>query len=257
MPDAPVPDAPVLDDPTLRAHLVAAIDRFVATLDPAVLDRPVPTCGDWDLTGLAGHLGWVHRWAVGKLEPAGSTVIAELDDPPGGAALGGWIRAGGDLLLEALDTADLDREVDSWAGPVPARFWLRRMAHETAVHAWDAAAALGDAPPLPVDLAVDGVDEVLEVIVPHRLDLGAFGDRASLHLHATDDGLAPGAGEWLVTVGPEGIDVAREHAKGDVAVRAPASTLDLLLWGRRGLLDEAQVFGDGAVLTRFAAAATL
>jgi hypothetical protein len=37
--------------------------RFADVLAGADLDLPVPACGDWTVAQLAGHLGWVHRWA--------------------------------------------------------------------------------------------------------------------------------------------------------------------------------------------------
>jgi len=44
--------------------------------------------------------------------------------------------------------------------------------------------------------------------------------------------------------------VTREHAKGDVALRAPASDLLLFLYGRVGP-DAGDVFGDGSLLERW------
>ncbi len=45
----------------------------------------------------------------------------------------------------------------------------------------------------------------------------------------------------------DGFIVTREHAKGDVAARGPASDLLLLLYGRLDL-DAVEVLGDAAVL---------
>ncbi len=42
----------------------------------------------------------------------------------------------------------------------------------------------------------------------------------------------------------------REHAKGDVAIRAPASHLLLFLYGRAGA-SGAEVFGDASILDRW------
>jgi len=67
----------------------------------------------------------------------------------------------------------------------------------------------------------------------------------SIHLHCTD-----GDGEWLVRLGADAVVVTREHAKGDVALRAPASELLLFLWGRRDA-SAGEVFGDASVLERW------
>ena len=49
-----------------------------------------------------------------------------------------------------------------------------------------------------------------------------------------------------------GLVVDRTHAKGDVAVRASASDLDLLVSGRMEW-EALEVFGDGALLDRLVA----
>ena len=80
----------------------------------------------------------------------------------------------------------------------------------------------------------------------------------TIHLHATDPELADveGAGEWLITLAPEGLTVTHEHSKGDVAVRGPVSDLLLLLWNRRDT-EGLQVFGDESVLDDWRAHVTV
>ena len=102
----------------------------------------------------------------------------------------------------------------------------RRIAHETAVHAWDAGDAVGSREPLDPALAVDGIDEFFEIFSP--LTPGPPVEPVTtVHLHATD-----AEGEWLVSVGGGQFEIEHGHAKGDVAVRATASDLLLLLWNR-------------------------
>ena len=48
----------------------------------------------------------------------------------------------------------------------------------------------------------------------------------------------------------DGVVVTREHAKGDVAMRAPASQLLLFLYGRADRAG-ADVFGDASLLDRW------
>jgi uncharacterized protein (TIGR03083 family) len=122
-------------------------------------------------------------------------------------------------------------------------FWARRTAHETAVHRWDAQNAGGPPDALAADLAVDGLDEYLGILsaFPGR----RFPQRGSIHLHATD---APG--EWLVRLDAEGIRVTHDHAKGDVALRGPASDVLLVLLGRK-TPDAVDVFGDADLFDRF------
>jgi hypothetical protein len=121
------------------------------------------------------------------------------------------------------------------------------MAHETAVHRWDAQLANGAAEPIEAELARDGIDEALDVYQPRwcRPKSTIAGNGESYHFHRTD-----GEGEWLVEFEGEGMRVSRKHARADVAVRGTASDLVLFLWqripGRR-----LEVLGDAALLDRY------
>jgi predicted lipid carrier protein YhbT len=78
-----------------------------------------------------------------------------------------------------------------------------------------------------------------------------------VHLHATDVE-DPDSGEWLIEVNSGRLTHSKEHAKGDVAVRAPVVDLLLLATNRRRP-DEigAEVFGDTDVLDRLGRLAAL
>jgi predicted lipid carrier protein YhbT len=113
------------------------------------------------------------------------------------------------------------------------------------VHRFDAQLAAGDPQPIEHALAVDGIDEFFMLIPFWRGASQLAGNGESMHLHATD-----GDGEWLVRLGADGVVVTREHAKGDVALRASASDLVLFLYGRRDA-SAGEVFGDAALLDRW------
>lgn len=217
-----------------HAEAVAAAARH----DP---DAPVPPCPGWDVTRLAGHLGTAHRrWeAVVRTRATGPVTVEET--PPGAPEVAGWVLEGAESLRRTLAAADPSTPVWSWAGTVPASWVIRRMAHETLVHRWDAGAAVGAEPALPADLAADGVDEFLDVFLAHRTD-GPLERRVRVHLHRTD-----GPGEWLIDAGPEGLRVERGHERGDAAVRASAQDLLLLLWRRRAV-EDVEVHGDADAL---------
>jgi uncharacterized protein (TIGR03083 family) len=216
------------------------------------LGAQVPACPGWSVERLVGHVGRVYRstavWvATGE--------ASEVERAPTGEAVLEWTARGLDELLPALEAGssdDPDATVAvTWAGQQPASFWPRRMAVETALHRWDAQDALGDPSPIDAALAVDGVDEMFDVLLPERAGGALTGDGESLHLHATD---VPG--EWMVTLTAGRPIVERAHGKGTVAVRGPASSLLLLLWNR-GSREAVDVFGDGALLERWARAVTL
>ena len=235
-----------MERPDHLAHLRHDGELLLASASSG-LDRPVPTCPGWTCQRLVSHIGRTHRWTAGRIA---SSEPPPLEAAPRGPEVVAWARDGLDQLAAAIETLDPDTVVDTWLGRQPATFWARRMAIETALHRVDAQSAAGPEAVTPVatDLAVDAVDEMFEVVLPFTGtgDLPRTG--RTMHLHATDDDLpGDGTGEWLVMLGPEGVDLTHEHAKGDVAVRAPASDLLLLLWNRRGP-DGLQVFGDEHVL---------
>ncbi len=225
----------------------AAAVAEIARLEP---DEPVPSCPGWDVRQLAYHLGSVHRMATAVvatpvLEPSGMRGLWAPPDP--GTDPGDWVEAGATALVDALRVVDPDAPVLTFWPPHVMSFWFRRQANETVIHRWDAQLAASTPDPIPADLAITGIEEKLDKLAAHPRDAEVAPTSGTLHLHATD---VPG--EWLVTFTPDGLVVDRTHGKGDVAVRATASDLDLLVNGR--IEREAlEVFGDGDLLDRFVA----
>lgn len=213
------------------------------------LDALVPTCPDWTVAALLRHVGQVHRRATLMLRDHS---LDELDfgvlpAPPSDAALVGWFRDGVDDLASTLDRVGPDAPVWNWTpAPQTAAFWLRRLAHETTVHRWDAEAALGDAASLPGQLAVDGIEELFTVFLPEQLgSLPPAGLGGTLHLHSFDE-----PGEWLIELTPGQASITRSHVRADAAVRGTASDLVLFLWNRRSVAD-LDVLGDRRVPERW------
>jgi uncharacterized protein (TIGR03083 family) len=135
----------------------------------------------------------------------------------------------------------------TWAPDGTVGFWQRRQAHETAIHRVDAELAAGPPTPVPAALAADGIDEWLALLAFRPGAEPPSGDGETLHLHCTDE-----AGEWLVTLTEAGPAIERRHAKGDVAVRGPASDLLLVLL-RRFEPERVEVLGTRSVLDAFLA----
>lgn len=228
-------------------------------IEPADLGRRVPSCPDWDVAGLMAHTSWVHRWVTYVVGlPEGEKPARDaVPRWSGEGDVVAWYREGLDGLLAALEATPPDRSVFTLAGAQPASWWVRRLAHETAIHRWDAEAARvpagGRIEGFLPDLAADGIEEVLEVMFPRRFDHAGFAGRGeTIHLHGTDGGDV--GGEWLITVGPEDTRWERGHRKGDVAARGPLSDLYLFIWNRVGP-DRLDVVGDAELLRRWQAAA--
>ena len=240
-----------MDDTRLRTALVELSADLAATPDDA-LDLDVPACAGWSVTRLIDHLARVQLWCAGVVRTPADGEAPAAPRRPEGTDPRTFLAEATAGLLAAVDEVGPDAEVATFTGTGPARFWLRRQVHEAFVHAADGREARGlPAPTIDPEVAVDGVDEVVDVVLPGGFDLGAFGGAGeTIHLHATD-----AEGEWLLRFPAEGdVEVERAHAKGDVAARGPAADLLLLLWSRRHP-EELEVFGDADLLVRYQAAA--
>lgn len=236
------------------AHLsaLAADSEAVANLAEGHLDLPVPACPDWTVADLVGHLGAVYSWVWLVIRAAGEKPDKERDTPPAErAALVEWFREQRTALIDVLSSAEpvapawtFVRGADATVG-----WWRRRQAMETAVHLCDVEAAAGRPRSVAPELAADGVDEVLTVLLPgylRRHPVAAL--EGTFHVHCTD-----AEGEWVLDFAAPELEVRREHAKADTAVRGPASSLFLWLWNRLAL-DSAglEVFGRQELAAAFA-----
>ncbi len=244
--------ARVSGDPDLDERYLPALRvetaRLAEVVGGAAPELRVPSCPDWDLGTLARHVGRVHRWATAVVRSGApvdpSTLPPGTPDDP--AALPAWLREGAAAFEATVSAGPLDRSCWAWGPDQRARFWARRMAHETFVHRVDAELAAGvDPEPTEPALAADAIAELFENAPAVPWLAGLRGAGATIHLHATDT-----PGEWLVWLGPDGWSVRAEHAKADVALRGPAAALLLALLGRRGTGD-LEVLGDAAVFARF------
>ncbi|HYU57146.1 MAG TPA: maleylpyruvate isomerase family mycothiol-dependent enzyme [Actinomycetota bacterium] len=232
----------------LRGNATAAADAARA----AGMEARVPSCPEWTVRDLAAHLGGHHRWVTGNLGRApedGMHPIGAYEPAPEGPAAADWIEEGAAALADRLAEAGPDQRCWTW---VPERstsgFWARRTANETAVHRWDLQNAAGAPESFDADHAADAIDEyfgVMQVIGSERLR----GDSETIHWHCTDTD-----GEWLVRLAPDGLEVSREHAKADVAMRGPASDLLLVTIGRAPA-STIEVLGDAALVERWQAGA--
>jgi uncharacterized protein (TIGR03083 family) len=210
------------------------------------LDAEVPSCPEWTVRDLVNHLTSVYNRALGivtsgALDSPGERV--ELDG--GDDVLGCWTDKYVELLA-ALDAVDPEAGAWNWA-PQSKRavFWHRRMAHETAVHRWDAQMANGLAEPIEAKLAGDGVTEVLDTWLPAGRRRGAPDHAGVIALHATDLDEV-----WYVRLRGTGIalldtdtllDSDEHHERATAS--GSASDLVLALFGRIPF-DALEVGGD-------------
>jgi uncharacterized protein (TIGR03083 family) len=229
------------------------LDELLAALTAGPLSAPVPTCPGWTAADLAEHVGWFcMRWRD-HLRGGGyeDRVGPEDVTVPDGDDVLAWVHGWGDEMLADLRAAPADAAVWTWfPTDQTAGFVARRCASELAIHRYDAQSARGTCAPIAPELAVDGIEEIVDALATVRYRPGE-GHGETLHLHGTDDPADTGGtvlhAEWLLRLEPDRLVATREHAKGDLALRASASDLELLLYGRPPL-GPVQRFGDEAIL---------
>jgi uncharacterized protein (TIGR03083 family) len=206
------------------------------------LDVAVPTCGDWRMPDLLLHLGAIyHRIATIVGERATSPI--PLESPADGVDPVGYLSTGLDELVQALSEADADTPAWNWSPePQVAFFWARRMAHESAVHRYDAQRAHDVAQPIDADLAHDGLDELVDVILPRVVER----DGPTLP-DATFCFLAGESASWSVRLGADGVQRLDAANAPDVTVRGTTSALLLAAYSRVPWTS-LEVEGDAALL---------
>jgi uncharacterized protein (TIGR03083 family) len=209
------------------------------------LTAPVAACPGWTVETLLAHLGRIYTYVAQQARS--TTRVAQPTDIPSGAAVLPWFAEAHAQLLLVLRETPPEAAAWNWsrAAPDVAAFWPRRMAQETAVHRWDAEAAIGTPQPIPTWLACDGIGEMIDHFLAARRGRAKEDITGTVHLHATDpvDGFPS---EWVIVLGPRGATSWHEgHEKGDAALRGPAQDLLLSVWGRPASV---QRFGDDVLL---------
>ncbi|MFG1649441.1 maleylpyruvate isomerase family mycothiol-dependent enzyme [Micromonospora sp. NPDC049275] len=219
--------------------------RSLAPTNPAA---PVPTCPGWTVADLARHVGevYLHKTlAIRDGVEAEPWPPAELASE---APLALLDRAYAELRAE-FAAHDPQDPAGSWYAPGRSvGFWIRRMAQETVIHRIDAELGVG-APvaPVPDDLAVDGVDELLRVFVEYSVAEWADAFREILAgspgwtfaVRADDTA-------WSVRTQPAVFRVTDRVADAaDVTVTGPPAAMLRWAWGRELAGEPSGVRVDG------------
>lgn len=228
--------------------------RFLACLDadywrirevvPGHLAAPVPSCPDWTVADLTRHVGEVYLHKVECMREGGAP---KTDWPPAGLGdeepVALLDRSYADLVAE-LTTRDPTAPGGTWYAPDPTvGFWIRRMAQESVIHRIDAELGAGAAiAPIPDDLAIDGIDELLKVFVAYSFSQwpedftevlkNSPGHTYKIQTDATNE--TPSTA-WLVKTAPDNLAVAggpddklSDTAAPDVTISGTPA--DLLRW---------------------------
>lgn len=223
-----------MDHAAYLAALRTSVGRLAELTAGADLDDRVPTCPDWDVASLVGHVVDVHTWVcrlLGGAEGFGSFPGDVVRPPRSPAAFATWYREAGEAMLGEL--AARDPGDPCWTFSATDRtvgFWPRRQLHEINVHAFDTAVACGSEFAVGPAEAADGIDELLVMFGPRMARRGVTPSLAAPITIAPTDVAA----SWTVRPPGEAGDAeTTDDATGSVAtLSGPASDVFFALWNR-------------------------
>lgn len=234
-----------MDDEALLRRIDADVRIMLAAAGRAGWDAAVPGV-DWDVRAVVIHTSAVHRWcadivrrALATNESGGSVAFVSdgLDDD----ALPDWVAVGARELLETFRAAPDDLACFTFLRQdPPRRTWIRRQAHETAIHRADVEAAAGAITPFDPEFAQDGLHELVGGFARGRPFAAR---RPGVLVLAASDGPS-----WRVEFGGERNVITQVDAdvpSADASVRGTSSELYLWAWNRPSSALEA---GDADVL---------
>jgi uncharacterized protein (TIGR03083 family) len=223
----------------------ADADLLADTAASLDLDAPVPPCPGWTVRDAVLHTAQVYLHKIACTREGGQPdpwppepwPPAEASADP--VAFFRWTQA--ELLAELGSRDPASPSATWWPLDQTVGFWCRRMAQETAVHRADVESAAGPITPVDADLALDGVDEVLELMLA-----GDWSDVTPEEWGAVDPQAGAGrpidliAGDrrWRVLAHPDRVDVGGLRGKpiegppADLSVTGEPSDLLLWVWGR-------------------------
>lgn len=211
-------------------ELVSAVRREGEALIAAGtqgLGDAVQACDGWTVEDVFRHVADVYTFA-GTIVHERATARPQRPELPTDVPATELLAHALEELVDGLRACDADTPMWNWsAEPDVAAFWARRMAHESAVHRFDAQRAHGVAQPVDADLARDGMDELVDVILPRIVER----DRpplpeATYVFHAAEEQT------WTLRVDTDGVRRLDTSKSPDVTVRGTASALLLAAYSR-------------------------
>ncbi len=168
----------------LHERTVDTWRRIVEGVGPDQWSRGTP-CGDWDVRALVNHVVGEDRWTRPLVDGA---TVADVGDRLDGDLLGadpvGATRDAADEATRAVaERVPQDPVVHLSFGDFPIEEYVRQLAADHLVHAWDLAVATGQDPRLDAELVAEVAAWFAEREDLYR-QAGAVGPRA--HTDADD-----------------------------------------------------------------------
>ena len=214
-------------DYTTYVEHVRQDGRRLAAAASGSLSMKVPSCPGWDVRDLVCHVAEVYEHKIA------CTALGRAPDPwppewPADRDPIEWLGDAHQRLLEMFASSGPTTPSATWWPPdQTVGFWARRMAHETAVHRVDAESAIGTPTAVNAELAVDGVDEILVIMLA-----GDWSDEPNDVATGQRVAISTGGRTWRVTLEKESVGVTEEGGTGDATLEGDPSDVLLWLWGR-------------------------
>jgi len=243
-----------LPDERYEAEFAAETARLSAAVVALAPDDRIPTCPEWTVRDLVGHVGAGHRWSATMIETGATVPLVPIPVVPAPQARDewpGWLAEGAQRLVDAVRDTGHRTAVWTWQEDKTAGFWLRRMMHDELIHRYDAEHATGrPAHDVAPDLAADGISDFLDTAAtlsrPTAPDWGFRGLSGSGETLRFE---TP-TGSWFVRRTPDGATWTRDDGPADVVVTG--SDWDLLLvLNRRLEPGSVTATGDEALFTHW------
>jgi uncharacterized protein (TIGR03083 family) len=208
--------------------------RLLATAIPgAPVD--VPSCPGWTTDDLVKHMAQVYLHQAFVVETGSAPENKEHLSPyPRTEDFLEFMGWGFAAITKALDVNRAERKTWSWHhSDFTVDFWFRRMAHETVIHRIDAELAAGSVTPIDEELALDGVDEVLDFLPL----LGSWPEAPNVDFGIVSIAASTKSGErlWDVNFTSEAATVSatdEANPNARLVISGDAEAMDLYLWGR-------------------------
>jgi uncharacterized protein (TIGR03083 family) len=192
----------------------------IATAAQANLGQPVQHCPGWSVADLVWHVTNVYWFwgTIAREKLSGPPDESRRPARPPDDQLVPTFQAGVRDFVDVLRDAKPKTKVWTWAEKQHQNiaFIIRHQVQEALVHQWDVCRSAGRAWSTVPEVAVDCVDEFLEISVSGELG-------GELVLHSTDTG-----DSWILSDGKKGLEIKR--GKGARPPKVAASSAGLLLW---------------------------
>jgi uncharacterized protein (TIGR03083 family) len=195
------------------------------------LDHAVPCCEGWVVRDVVSHAAEVYQHKVRVMADNAWPDSWPPADFEAREPLEFLRQSKADLFAEFAEHETTELTTTFSPDDSTIAFWIRRMALEVAIHRYDTELAHGDTTPIPDDESIDGIDELLRVMLETD-------ESENIPTEFPIDGLVAvesGGRRWLCDVREKSLSVSDDASTPAVAtVSGEPMAVFLWLWGRVG-----------------------